>query len=227
MMLRSDFTRERLDQFAAAGGRIASTDDELAVTRSDALRSHRAGSDLWVFAYGSLMWNPAITVVESRRATLAGWHRSFCLDLPGGRGSPDRPGLMCALVPSGHCLGVALRIAAADVEAETVILWLREMAFGAYDASLMPITVGGQRVEGLVFVAQPSVVVQLDLDEQARRIARAKGAVGTNSDYLFRLAEALRSHDLEDAYITSLAARVRKRLTASRGMPLGTARRHT
>ncbi|MGW5240711.1 gamma-glutamylcyclotransferase [Monashia sp. NPDC004114] len=221
MPVRSEFTRERLDQLAAAGGMVALTDDELATSRADALRSHPAGSDLWVFAYGSLMWNPAITVVESRPATLAGWQRSFCIDLPGGRGSADRPGLMCALVPSGCCHGLALRIAAADVKSETTSLWLREMAFGAYRASLLPLTVGGLPVDSLVFAAQPSLVVELDIDEQARRIAHAEGPVGTNRDYLFRLADALRLHGLEDPYITSLAARVRQPRTRSGGMPLG------
>jgi cation transport protein ChaC len=213
MLRRSDFTRERLDQFAAAAGTVALTDDELATSRADALRSHDASGDLWVFAYGSLMWNPAITVLESRPATLPGWQRSFCIDLPGGRGSAERPGLMCALVPSGRCRGLALRIAAPDVESETSILWLREMAFGAYRASLLPLTVGGVLVDGLVFVAQRALVVEHDLDEQARRIARAEGPVGTNRDYLFRLAEALRSHGLEDPYVTSLTARVRERVT--------------
>ncbi|GAB3053483.1 gamma-glutamylcyclotransferase [Intrasporangium mesophilum] len=221
MPVRSEFTRERLDQLAAAGGTVALTDDDLATSRADALRSHPAGSDLWVFAYGSLMWNPAIAVVESQPATVAGWQRSFCIDLPGGRGSADRPGLMCALVPSGRCHGVGLRIAAADIESETTILWLREMAFGAYRASLLPLTIGGLSVDGLVFAAQPSLVVELDLEEQARRIAHAEGPVGTNRDYLFRLADALRSHDLEDPYVTSLAARVRERHTHSGGMPPG------
>jgi cation transport protein ChaC len=209
MLVRTDFTRERLDRLAAASGVVTLTDDELAASRSAVLGSRDPDGDLWVFAYGSLMWNPAIAFVEARTAALPGWERSFCIDLRGGRGSPTTPGLMCALVPSGSCHGVALRIAASDVEAETEVLWLREMAFGHYLASWLPLTIQGQVVDGLAFVADPARVVRLDLDEQARRIAAAEGAIGSNRDYLFRLAEALKAHRITDGYITALAARVR------------------
>ena len=209
MLARTDFTRERLDRLASASGVVTLTDDELAASRSAVLGSRDPDSDLWVFAYGSLMWNPAIAFVEARTAALPGWERSFCIDLRGGRGSPSRPGLMCALVPSGSCHGVALRIAASDVEAETEVLWLREMAFGHYVASQVSLTIEGQVMEGLAFVADPGRVLRLDLDEQARRIAAAEGAIGSNRDYLFRLAEALEAHHLKDSYISALTARVR------------------
>ncbi len=220
MLQRSDFTRERLDQLAAAGGAVALTDDKLAASRSALLGSRATGRELWVFAYGSLIWNPAIAVVETRPAVLPGWERSFCLDLRGGRGSRERPGLMCALVPSRSCGGVALRIAARQVESETAVLWLREMAFGHYVPSLVPLTIQGDVVDGLAFVADPARVVRMDLDEQARRIAAAHGPIGTNRDYLFRLEGALEAHGIEDAYVSALAGRVRA-ITHSSRMPLG------
>ncbi len=63
----------------------------------------RLKTDLWVFAYGSLIWDPAVYVTEYRRGLLQGWHRSFCMRLEGGRGSHDRPGLMAALDEGGQC----------------------------------------------------------------------------------------------------------------------------
>src|SRR5690348_18138416 len=102
MLQRSDFTRERLDEIAARLGTAVATDADLAASRV-AVLGGRPPSDLWVFGYGSLMWNPAFSFIESRVARLDGWQRSFCIPLPGGRGTPERPGLMCGLVPSGEC----------------------------------------------------------------------------------------------------------------------------
>ena len=95
-------------------------------------RSVAPDQDVWVFGYGSLMWNPAFHHVELRPARLHGWHRSFCLWNTFGRGSPEKPGLMLALQPGGACAGVALRIAADAVPSELGVLWNREMLTGAY-----------------------------------------------------------------------------------------------
>jgi cation transport protein ChaC len=208
MLRRSDFTRGRLDQIASQAGFIAPTDAELADSRAAVLSGRPAG-DLWIFAYGSLMWNPAVSVIDTRPARLRGWQRSFCIDLPGGRGTPEQPGLMCALVPGGSCSGLAHRIAAACVESETVILWMREMAFGAYVASLLPVVIDGKVVEGMTFAADAARVLRLPLDEQARRIAVAEGPIGTNREYLFRLQQSLAEYRLADAYISALGDRIR------------------
>jgi glutathione-specific gamma-glutamylcyclotransferase len=63
---------------------------------------------LWLFAYGSLIWNPTFEVVETRRATAIGWHRSFCMEMTSWRGTREIPGLMMALDRGGRCDGVAL-----------------------------------------------------------------------------------------------------------------------
>ena len=65
---------------------------------------------LWVFAYGSLLWCPAGTVVESRWATAPGWQRSFCLEIRHWRGSPSDPGLMLGLVQGHGCDGMVQRL---------------------------------------------------------------------------------------------------------------------
>ena len=84
-------SRERLvelDRIARENGypeRWRLTDEERELTRAGVIA--RKGSDLWVFAYGSLMWDPGVHIVEIRRATLAGFHRSFCLKSSIGRGS--------------------------------------------------------------------------------------------------------------------------------------------
>ena len=80
--------RQFLDRVARENGYPENwrlSDAEREATRAGVLA--RKGRDLWVFAYGSLMWDPGIHIVEIRTATLAGFHRSFCLKSQIGRGN--------------------------------------------------------------------------------------------------------------------------------------------
>ena len=83
--------------------------------------------DLWLFAYGSLLWKPACATAESRPALVRGWHRAFCFRVARFRGTPDRPGLMMALDRGGQCRGMIQRIARADSEASLDALLRREV----------------------------------------------------------------------------------------------------
>ena len=109
---------DELDEQARAEGwppgwRMEHDDRE---ANRQAVLAGRMDRDLWVFAYGSLIWDPAVHVEEYRYGTLPGWRRRFCMLLEGGRASHDRPGLMAALDQGGHCDGVVFRIAAPLVD---------------------------------------------------------------------------------------------------------------
>lgn len=169
-----------------------------------ALLAGREGEDLWVFAYGSLIWDPAIMTDEIRRGRLEGWRRSFCLHLEGGRGTPERPGLMAALdADPGHaCEGLVMRLPAEIAEEETRILWMREMVAGTYHPAFMPVETPQGEVEAIAFLADPSHdrYCALPRRERALRIAGAEGPLGTNLEYLENLLaslEALGIHDEE------------------------------
>lgn len=108
------------------------TEEEREVSLDATLSAKPEGS-VWIFGYGSLIWNPAVKFVERRLAKVEGWHRSFCMSIVAGRASPASPGLMLGLDRGGECLGSAFRIAAADVRSELTLLWRREMLCrGAY-----------------------------------------------------------------------------------------------
>lgn len=96
---------------------------------------HGLSSDdgsVWIFGYGSLMWNPALEYRESCTGTLPGWHRAFCLRLTAGRGSATQPGRMLALKEGGRTTGVAYRLPDDTLEEELTLLWKREMITGCY-----------------------------------------------------------------------------------------------
>ena len=103
-----------------------------AASVDDLLTDWNGSEDLWVFAYGSLIWHPGFAWRERRLATVRGYHRSLCLWSHDHRGSPDNPGLVFGLDRGGCCRGVAFQIAASDVRTVFEMLWRREMVTGAY-----------------------------------------------------------------------------------------------
>lgn len=176
-------------------------DHEVREANRQEVLAGRFKADLWVFAYGSLIWDPAVQVVEYRRGQLKGWHRNFCMLLEGGRGSHDRPGLMAALDKGGQCDGVVFRIAADLVEQETKFLWYREMFAGAYEPRFLEVGTPQGAVDALVFVIDRSnrrYVPHLNQEEAAKMIASAEGGLGSNFDYLHSLVSHLHDLDIVD-----------------------------
>ncbi|AXI53543.1 gamma-glutamylcyclotransferase [Sulfitobacter sp. JL08] len=172
----------------------------------------RWSRDLWVFAYGSLIWDPAVYVEEYRRGGLSGWRRSFCMLLEGGRGSHDRPGLMAALDQGGQCDGVAFRIAADLVDRETKFMWHREMFAGAYCPVFHEVETSQGSVEALVFVMDRTnrcYMPHLTVEEAARMIAVAEGGLGPNFDYLQSLVMHLDELGIQDDDMKRLHASAR------------------
>lgn len=174
--------------------------DEREANRSQVL-SGRLTSDLWVFAYGSLIWDPAVEVEEYRYGSLSGWHRSFCMRLEGGRGTHAQPGLMAALDEGGHCDGVVFRISADLVDVETQFMWRREMFSGSYRPIFVFVNTPQGAVDALVFVMDKGnrrYMPDLTEDETARTIALAEGNLGPNFEYLDSLVRHLGELGIRD-----------------------------
>jgi cation transport protein ChaC len=175
--------------------------------------------DVWIFGYGSLLWNPISDFDCRRIATLHGWHRSFCIRLIAGRGTPEQPGRMLALEQGGSTQGVALRLCGAALGEELRILWIREMVTGAYRPTWAPITLDdGTQLNAIAFVAEPAHLHYED-DSTARAIApliaAASGLFGSNAEYVFKLRDALADCELGDPYIDELVSE----LTRVAGQP--------
>jgi len=190
------------------------TEAEMARLLQEALAALGPEEDLWVFGYGSLIWNPAFDYVEKRCALLHGWHRRFCLKMYMGRGTPERPGLMLALDRGGACRGVAFRIEAAKVPQELGLLWQREMYGGSYNARWITLEAGGERFKALTFVinhAHPRYTRELTVEQTAAIIATAKGDLGTCREYLENTITHLRQLGVRDTGLSRVAAALPKR----------------
>ena len=174
-----------------------------------AVLSGRLSRDLWVFAYGSLIWDPAVQVEEYRYGTLPGWRRRFCMRLEGGRGTHEQPGLMAALDEGGRCDGVAFRIPAALTEQETGYMWRREMFSGSYRPVFLEVATPQGPVDALVFVMDRDnrrYMPDLSEEESARMIAIAEGGLGPNFAYLDSLVRHLDELGIQDEDIQRLHA---------------------
>ncbi len=180
-----------------------------------------------IFAYGSLIWNPGYAVGGIRRATAHGWHRSFCIDLPHWRGSPDCPGLMLALEAGGSCTGLIMEVAPGTERESLRAILKRELVAHELVQNAHWITVETERgtEEALTFYADPvgPALVSLPVEQQAWRLAHACGHAGSGAEYLQRTAAALAAHGLDDPYIWRLQRLVADEIDSwpAAGAPVG------
>ena len=186
----------------------AERSDQIAAMRARAPRRGR----IWVFAFGSLIWNPAFHFVERRTARIHGYHRQFCLWARSGRGSPERPGLMLSLESGGCCNGVAYRIDPAAEATELDVLWRREMSTMAY----RPVWTTAYTPRGpepaIAFAANRAherYVPGLDEALVAAYLANGAGPMGRCRDYLFDTVAHLRELGIRDRRLEALEGRVK------------------
>jgi cation transport protein ChaC len=204
---------------APAAIRFTST-AEREVSLQEILRRHDPAQDVWLFAYGSLMWNPAIRFVEARTGLLHGWHRRYCLWVLVARGTPENPGLMLALDNGGACRGTVMRIQSNKVKSELPLVWGREMITDAYRPRWVDISTPSGPVRAITFVINrrhPRYAGRLSDAQAAVHIASARGVLGTCAEYFEKTRSKLRSMGLRDAGLERIAAHLEGQSTRQLG----------
>lgn len=172
---------ERLGLFTLA------TEPERRASMAAILEDRPRHGGLWVFGYGSLMWNPAMHVSKKRLGRVYGHHRCYCISSPIGRGMPDKPGLTLCLDQGGSATGMALRLMPESEEEELAILWDREMITGAYNARWVTVETETGPLRAITFVANrthPRYVGKMPDSEIVKILATAEGCLGSAHDYL-------------------------------------------
>ncbi len=168
--------------------------------------------DLWVFAYGSLMWNPGFEFAESAPATLYGYHRALCIYSRIYRGTAERPGLVLGLDRGGACRGLAYRVPAASAAAVFDYLERRERSRGEYVPRHCPVRLKDRRVSALCYIANRDhydYTRALGLAEMAPLIRHGTGRSGRNVDYLVNTLAHLEALGVRDSRLAKLLAMVR------------------
>ena len=196
-----------------------STDAERAASLRAMLdRRPEHGQGVWVFGYGSLIWNPCFHHLAQRLAHAPDWHRSFCLSVRAGRGTPENPGLMLGLRPGLGATGAVFRIAEDAVEQELDVLWRREMVADGYIPHWVAVAdpSGAPFGHAIAFTINPDSQGYCDLpqDVVVERLATARGRLGTAAEYLFRTRDGLRALGIRDPFVEELAELVDVRLKA-------------
>jgi glutathione-specific gamma-glutamylcyclotransferase len=184
------------------------------------LREHPTHEDLWLFAYGSLMWRPACEIDGQEMATLRGWHRKFCIRIARWRGTPEVPGLMMALDRGGSCRAVVQRLPAKTARERLGQLMRREMS--SKDAPTnrprwvrVEADSGPRRaIAFAVARASPYYSGDLSAEQTADVLSRAVGHWGSGAEYLMNTVQQLESLGIRDRNLWRLQRMVADRIAS-------------
>ncbi|MCY4395878.1 MAG: gamma-glutamylcyclotransferase [Rhodospirillaceae bacterium] len=209
------------DDIPWPAGRPPVLDDAARIASRHATMKRRPAGPVWVFGYGSLIWNPGFAPAESRHALLAGYHRAFCFWTMSARGTPERPGLGLGLEAKAgaNCRGIAMRIDPETEAQDLEMLWGREMYSGVYRpvwVTLTPTAHGPAEnapFTALTFIADPDhpqYCPPLSDAQKARIIAGAAGKFGPCADYLANVVTHLAASGEPDAELEALLEMVRE-----------------
>ena len=173
-----------------------------------------AAEDLWVFAYGSLMWRPDFPYVERLEARLVGAHRALCVYSFVHRGTPERPGLVLGLDRGGTCRGIAYRVTAATRTDTVTYLRAREQVTSVYRECLRPIRLKREdeaRVQALCYMVDrghAQYAGRLSLEQQLHHVRQGHGQSGANRDYVIATVAALEQLGYRETELHLLAERI-------------------
>ena len=174
-----------------------------------ALSEWGGSSDLWVFAYASLIWRPDFDVAEQRGARVHGWHRALKMWSRVNRGTPDCPGLVFALLSGGSCHGAVLRVPRRDGESVLHKLWDREMMTGVYDPKWLRCTTQHGPVNALAFTLSrrsPNFTGELSPERYREIFSVSCGRYGTTREYADQTLRCLQQQGISDPALQRLLA---------------------
>jgi cation transport protein ChaC len=187
------------------------SETELQTSIDITLKKSKSDRDIWLFAYGSLIWNPIFRFVDRRVATVYGRHRKFCLWAPLGRGTPDCPGLVLGLDRGGSCRGIAYRLSPEDLTSELLLVWRREMVVGSYHPRWVTVDDGKEKFKAIAFVVNRNhccYAKKLPLETTVNTLATACGHIGSSAEYLLHTVEGLTKAGIKDRQLLWLRDRV-------------------
>lgn len=205
--------------------RRPATDEDYEAEVAAMMTAAPAGG-FWVFAYGSLIWNPAFDIAERRLAVAHGWRRTFCLGWDYRfRGSVERPGLMLALDRGGQCHGMVFRLPDDTLKDSLDRLIRREMSMvpTAFPPRWIHVATEEGRLRALTFAIDRNsgrYVNGLSLEETADVLATACGYRGSMAEYLHATVAHLEALGVHDRHLWQLQELVAARIEGAHGDPI-------
>ncbi len=228
--MKLDLTDElvaSVEQFTGESGKLSGRDDLPSDAEySDAVDQLLAGApesgEVWVFAYGSLIWNPDFDYCEDRLGTLNGWQRSFCIGwIRLYRGTPERPGIMLALDQGGSCRGVVFKLSKKKMREnlERVVRREHPVRWEKLHMEWADVSTSEGRVRALVVVtdrAHPAYLPELSEEVIVESLATAAGERGTMAEYLQSTVVHLEERGVHDPFLWRMQKLVARRIQEKR-----------
>jgi len=195
------------------------SDEDYEAMVDNLLRGRPEGGDVWLFAFGSLIWKPECTHVEERCGIAHGWHRSFCFRIRRFRGTPECPGLMMSLDRGGQCKGMLYRLPGDTLREQLHQLCRREITVKPPNtvARWITVTSEGLSLRAIAFVINresKSYVGRLAPEQVADTLVAACGHWGSGAEYLFNTVTRLEEHGIHDRYLWRLQSLVAERIAS-------------
>ncbi|KAJ0172293.1 hypothetical protein K1T71_012266 [Dendrolimus kikuchii] len=173
---------------------------------------------MWVFGYGSLVWKVDFLYETKIVGYIKGYLRRFYQHSIDHRGVPEKPGRVVTLIPSSDqdsvVWGVAYKIRNEDTEEVTKHLDFREkngyekknVIFHPKDQDVQPFSL-------TLYVAtedNESFAGPASIEDIAKQVVNSKGPSGTNKEYVYNLAAAMRqlAPQVKDNHLFELEAAV-------------------
>jgi len=185
------------------------SDEERAQSLAQIREAAPHAGPTWIFAYGSLVWDPCFAFEAAEAALLGGFRRAFNFWSVLSRGTPERPGLGLGLEQGGSCQGILFRLADSSLEADLDALWKREMYSAVYVPRWLRVETPAGPRHAIAFVTNTGhgqYAGELGTETAARIIAGASGEKGPCRDYLAATVDALALHGIDDPTLSTLLA---------------------
>lgn len=214
-----------VDDPGPVAGRVYATDDDYETLIRDLLTGRPASGEVWLFAFGSLIWKPGWTVVEQRIAVAPGWHRSFCLGWDRRyRGTEEHPGLMLALDRGGSCKGVIQKLPSDAVEATLGQLFRREVITKppAQPPRWVSVKTAAGPLKAIAFAMDRKNVAYvggLSAEQIADALATAVGHWGSMAEYVHNTVKHLGEMGIHDRLLWRMQELIAERIEAATTHP--------
>jgi len=159
-------------------------------------------SPYWVFAYGSLIWNPGFSYSQREPASLYGYHRALCIYSHVHRGTEQTPGLVLGLDQGGSCKGIVYQVAGEKAVETLSYLRAREQINQVYRELVVSVHLAsGGSVKALTYVADrkhSQYCGRLPIDQIVKLVRQGHGQSGTNIDYVRNTQQHLQDLNIYD-----------------------------
>jgi cation transport protein ChaC len=188
-------------------------DSYYAATTATLIDAVPPGEEMWIFAFGSLLWNKRFTSDEERPGVVRGWHRDFCLGPDTRfRGNPETPGYMLSLDRGGQCKGMVYRMPRQGLAANIEGLLRKEPPF---PPRWMTVITAQGPVRAFSFThpgKDRGYAGHLADEAVADALARSVGMIGPMAEYVYRTVRILEQLGLCDARMWRMQEMVAERI---------------